>query len=334
MNDRIRQYYFDVNSSLSDFMTLVMTAIAAGVLALVFLVLIAITLSKSYSEETKKELFLGWRKWVLLAFVAIVPIYLGRAALVLATFLIGLFGFYEFAKATGLIRERVISLAVALGAAITAYCVIDNRMDWFLLSAPISMILIMVSTIPQDRPEGYPLRISLSIAGYACFGFSLLHLAYLSNALAYRQLTLFPLLLTGMNHFFTVCGDRLIAGREFLPNTLPRRTYAGVMFSFVFTPLATIGIGRYAFKPSMLDQMETLIPMGFGISFLALLGHIVLGSIRSGAASTSTPASTKLQYFQQLDSFVFVVPAYFYYISYYLGQIGANHPYRILTGNF
>ena len=93
----------------------------------------------------------------------------------------------EYARITGLFRERTISLIVVIGILLLTFSVLDNWYRLYVALFPLSgsACIAMVGLIP-DQPKGYIQRVGLGVLGFALFGSALGNLGNMANDWNYR----------------------------------------------------------------------------------------------------------------------------------------------------
>src|SRR5206468_2768040 len=102
-----------------------------------------------------QELWQRWKSWLWLVLLMLLSILLGAAWVIGAVAVLSLLCFSEFARATGLFREKIICAVVVLGIAGLTFASADNWGRLYFALAPLIVGLVAVVTIPQDRPHGY-----------------------------------------------------------------------------------------------------------------------------------------------------------------------------------
>jgi phosphatidate cytidylyltransferase len=309
-------------------------AIVAAVLILVPIVLILLYRIGRMDHKQYSAVMKTWRSWLWLAPVMYVPILLGAAWLMAAVCLLSLLCYREYARATGLFREKTISLFVVLGILLVTFAVVDHYDRLFFASAALTVALIVIATIPQDRPKGYVQRVALGVLGFLLFGYSFGYIGFLGNDTNYRPIVVLILLGVELNDVFAFCTGKLIAGPKLLPNTSPNKTIAGAVGGLVLTTALVATLGHFVFEGTRLDAPLPLVALGAGISILGQLGDLLISSIKRdvGIKDTGTVIPGHGGLLDRFDSLVLVTPAVFHYISLMLGPLGAGEPQRILTG--
>lgn len=291
------------------------------------------------SRATYAERMLRWKSWIAISACILVPILLGAAWTMALIAVLCLACFTDFARVTGLFRERVICAMVVLGIGLLTFAVLDHFERLFFALAPWTVSLIAAAGIVADRPHRYVQRVALGGFGFLMFGFSLSYLgnianvADLGNGADYRPILLMIFLGVEMNDILVFCINRTLGGPRLLPNTSPDKTVAGALGAlFVTTPLVAV-TGHFVFRGTAVDQGGVLFTLGVLVSGLGQLGELVLASVRRDVGVTSSGAAIPGHggLLDRFDSLILVPPAVYHYLSYQLGPLGADTPARILS---
>lgn len=285
------------------------------------------------SSEKRKELWLRWGSWVGITSVLIGPILLGPLATMLGVMLLSLFCFREYARATGLFRERLLSVAVVVSIFFLTFTIIDNWYFLFLALVPLSTVVIATAGIVADRPKGYIQRVALAVFGYIFFGVSFGHLGYIANEPNYRAILLMILVTVSLNDVFAYIAGHAFGKRKLIPNTSPNKTLEGAIGSIIGSCCLVFVIGRAVFESTALDNPLILLLMGLIISTVGMLGDLLISSIKRDLGlkdiGTTIPGHGGL--LDRFDSLILVAPCIYHLVNYYL-DIGESIPARILSG--
>lgn len=280
------------------------------------------------------EVLVRWRSWLVIAGVLLVPILLGPAWVMIGVCVLSLLCYREFARATGLFREKVISLMVVLGILLLTFAAFDNYSRLFFACAALTVGLIAICTIPQDRPKGYLLRTALGALGFLLFGYCFGYLGFIANNPQYRSTLILLILCVEMNDVFAFCVGKLVGGPKAIPKTSPGKTWSGCIGALVLTTAFTATLAHFVFQGTALDRLDRLLIFGLGLSVLGQFGDLLLSSIKRDVGikdfGNVIPAHGGL--LDRFDSLVLVPPAAFHFLSLHLGAIGADQPQRIFTG--
>lgn len=316
--------------------TIWLIGVLGGLLVVSLILINWLQRTKRVSEKLSRELTLRYRTWLVLVALFFVPWLLGAGWFVLAVAALSLLCYREYARCTGLFREQTISVAVVIGIALVTFATWDNYPRLFFASAALTVGVIMLITIPQDRPQGFIQRTALGVLGFLLFGYSLGYLGYFANHPAYRPVVLLLVLAVELNDVFAFCCGKLIGGRKILPQTSPGKTWAGSLGAVVLTTVFVATLGHWVFRDTPLDDVGGLVILGAGISMLGQFGDLVLSAIKRdiGLKDTGTTLPGHGGLLDRFDSLVLVPPAAFHWMSLYLGPIGEGQWERILTGGF
>jgi phosphatidate cytidylyltransferase len=286
------------------------------------------------SEDTSRELQLRWQSWCWLAPCMIVPVLLGAFWTILAVLLLSLLSYREYARATGAFRERTISIVVVVATLVLNFAALDHFDRLFFACGPLGVALIVMATIPADRPQGFIQRIGLGALGYLLFCFSLGYLSILTNLPDFRPLLLLILTAVSLNDVFAYCCGKLIGGPRLLPATSPKKTVAGALGALVLTTLLVAVLGKWLYAGTPLDDWPRLALLGALISGLGQLGDLTLSSVKRdlGVKDVSRAIPGHGGLLDRFDSLLLVPPAVYHYLSLVLGPLGNETPARILTG--
>lgn len=331
------QRLFDASQAFDHPVTVgVVVTIATGLLAASLLVR-GLKHSGRINDATYRELLDRTRSWYGLSIAMVLPILLGAAWVCGFFLLLSLFCFREYARATGLNASRTAMVSVFVAILLTYFAVVDHWMGLFTTSWALGVGLIAVVGLLPDHPQGYLHRIALAVLGFALFGVSLGHLAYISNDDIFRPILLWLLLCTELNDVFAYLTGKTFGRRKLLPHTSPNKTIAGAVGAVVLTTLLSTCISYYVFRSTTLAQPHHLIVLGLLISILGQCGDLVVSSIKRdlGLKDMSAVIPGHGGFLDRFDSLLFVAPCVFHYINYFKANgVGLDQPARIITGTF
>ena len=304
-------------------------AIALGGIALVLLHRTGVLSEKGY-----RDAFSRWKPWIWLSACLLAPVLLGAAWTIAAVTLLSLACYREFARATGLFRQPLISVAAVLGIVVANFAALDHFDRLFFASAPLTVALIAIITIPADDPRGYVQRVGLGGFGFVMFGYSLAYVGLMTTTRDYRPIVLLMFVGICLNDIFAYCTGKLIGGRKLVPTTSPGKTVAGAVGALVLTTALVSGVGHFVFAGTPLDRWHLLVGLGLLISALGQMGDLMLSSIKRdiGIKDIGAVIPGHGGLLDRFDSLVLVAPAVYHYLSLNLGALGGAEPVRIVTG--
>jgi len=286
------------------------------------------------STRLHQELWLRWKSWLWLSAVMLGPILLGAGWVMLAVAVLSWLCFQEFARATGLFREHSIMLIALIGIVALLFANVDHYDRMFFSLAALTSGVIAVIALPANRPQGYLQRVSLGIAGFLLFGYSLGYLGLMANDSLYRPLLILLLLGVELNDIFAYCTGKMFGKRKLLSNISPGKTVAGSVGAVMLTTTLVFFGGKALFIGTPMAADFALINLGLLISALGQLGDLILSAIKRDIGIKDLGASIAGHggWLDRFDSLVLVPAAAYHYLSYHLGPLGQDQAARILTG--
>ena len=333
MNGPLRDKVFGYRDAFDHPVTVVITIGIIAILTVTPLVILSLSALGRITRPHREELFKRYYTWLVLTPLMIGPVLLGAAWTIAAVLVLSLLCYREYARATGLFRERQISALVVLGIVLVSFASLDHWYGFFVALFPLMVSVIAAFAILPDRPKGYVQRVALGILGFVFFGCALGHLGYFANDRNYRPIVLMLLLCVELNDVFAYIAGKSFGRRKLAPNTSPNKTVGGAVGAMVLTTALAAGLGHYIFRDSRLDHPLQLIGLGMIISVVGQLGDLMLSSIKRdiGVKDTGVTLPGHGGLLDRFDSILLVAPATFHYIGYFVG-VGVDQPVRIITG--
>jgi len=318
---------------LADATTIVLAGAGLGAWLLAAGVIVLCAAAGWVAPALRRELVRRTVSWLALIVVLALPVLAGPGWTALGVGLLGVACYREFARATGLFRERAVSLCVALGIVVTTLAVLESAYPIFVAVVPLGAALIAVASLPSDRPQGYIQRTALGLFAFLLFGPALGHLGYLANAADYRPVILLLLIAVGLNDVFAFVVGKAMGGRKLLPATSPGKTVAGGVGAVVLTTAAVAAMGRLAFAGTPMADWPALAALGVLVSVLGQAGDLMLSAIKRdlGLKDTGALIPGHGGLLDRFDSLLLVAPAAFYLVV-LLGGVAFAPARRWLVG--
>ena len=314
----------------------VTVGIAAGlgtVLAITPLIIQWLAKRGRISQAQHEELRQRYRSWLILVPLLAAPVLLGAAWTIIGTGVLSLLCYQEYARATGLFREKTISLTVVLGILAVTFAALDHWYGFFVALSSLTVTAIAAVAILADQPHGYIQRVGLGVFGFMLFGCGLGHLGYMANDDNYRPIILALLLLVELNDVFAYIVGKSLGRRKLCPNTSPNKTIGGALGALVLTTFLAALLAHYIFAGTPLDQWMWLLLLGLIVSLAGQLGDLMLSSIKRdlGIKDMGALIPGHGGLLDRFDSLLLVAPAVFHYVGFFVG-FGLDQPKRIITG--
>lgn len=309
------------------------TIAIVGVMAIAPGIFVALGRAGKLTAALHKDLWTRYKSWLILAPLMVGPILAGRLWTIAAVGVLGLLCYREFARATGLFRDRTISIIVALGIVLLTFAAADHWYGFFVALPSLTVSLIVIAGLIRDQPKGYVQRVALGIFAFLLFGVCLGHFAYFANDRLGQPLLLAILLCVELNDVFAYCTGKLFGRRKLAPETSPNKTLGGALGALLLTTALFGGITHFIFFGTVLDRLPHLAVLGVLLSLTGQWGDLVLSSIKRDLGlkdmAATIPGHGGL--LDRFDSLLFVGPVLFHYIGYFLG-VALDQPARVFTG--
>jgi phosphatidate cytidylyltransferase len=322
-----------MNDAFAHPVTVGIVAATGAVLLLAALVIGGMTLLGRGTPAFRRDLWLRYGSWLVLLPLMFGPVLLGRAWTIGAVTILALLCLSEFARATGLFREYLTTAVVALGILAVNFAALDNWYRFFVALWPLTTVVLLVATIPLDRPAGYIQRNALAIFAFMLLGVGLGHLGYMANDPGYRPLVLMLLAAIALNDVAAFTWGKLIGGRKLLPNTSPNKTISGAVGALCTTTALVAFLGHLIFAGTAMDHWALLVFLGVLVSVAGQCGDLMLSSIKRDIGIKDMGAALPGHggIMDRFNSLLLVAPAVFHLINYVVG-IGEGQPTRVITG--
>jgi phosphatidate cytidylyltransferase len=333
MNDTTWQRLFGFRHAFDHPMTVVVTLTAVVLLILTPLLILITTRAVKSSAEKQKELWDRYRSWIWLVLCILIPILAGAFWTILAVATLSVLCYREYARITGLFRERTISAIVVIGILLITFAELDNWYRLFVALFPLTVALIAIGGLIPDQPKGYIQRVGLGVLGFALFGSALGSLGYMANAWDYRPVLLLIIFAVELNDIFAYICGHLFGHRKFVPNTSPNKTVGGALGAVILTTPLVAVIAHFIWINTRLDNPICLIGLGIILSVVGQFGDLMLSSIKRdlGLKDTAKLIPGHGGLLDRFDSLILVAPAVFHYVSYFV-DLTAGQPQRIFSG--
>ncbi len=326
----VAQSLFDFSGAFSSFITILVVLVVAGSLAGGRWLIGELSRRGALSVSLEQELLSRWSTWCWLSPAIVVPILLGRIWTIVAVCLLSLLCYREYARTTGLFRNRTISIVVVGGILLVTYASLVDWQRLYWAAAPITVGMLAVVALQSDRPEGYIQRVALGAFGFLLLGHSLGYLGQfanihdLGNGTDFRPIVLTILMGVAVSDVSAYAFGKSIGGPKLMPHTSPNKTIAGALGAWVVTTLLVAFLGHFIFKDTPVDHFSRLIALGALVGGLAQLGDLMLSAIKRdvGVKDTGTILPGHGGFLDRFNSLILVPAAAFHYISAGLEELG------------
>lgn len=276
-----------------------------------------------------------WSPWArFLVGVAIVGLVFfimlaGAGPTIFLVGILSLLTYREYARATGLFREKALSIVIVLGIFSVTLTALDRWYELFQGILPIFLAILATVALLVDRPKGYLQRLALGTLGLALFGSCLGHVSYLANFRGYRPVVVWLLLSSQI--FYLYRGfPRRIEGTVVFQNTCPEMTLERWVTTVFLTALCTGALAWIAFQGTALEEWRHVIILSLIVGIVTPLSELMVAAIRHDLGITKPQAPRLVD---RLSGLILAAPPVFHYLNHYL-DIGSYQNARLWMGEF
>src|SRR5436189_1004673 len=333
MSQITRERLFGFRHAFDHQVTVVLTFAVLTLLLLAPLLIFITTRTAKSTADKRKELWDRYRSWIWLVLLILIPILAGAFWTIAAVATRSFLCYREYARITGLFRERTISLIVVIGILFITFAALDNWYRLFVASFPLTVALIATGGLIPDQPKGYIQRVGLGVLGFALFGSALGNLGYMANDWNYRPILLLIIFAVELNDIFAYICGHLFGHRKFVPNTSPNKTVGGALGALILTTPLVAVIAHFIWENTRLDNPICLNVLGIIISVVGQFGDLMLSAIKRdlGLKDTAKLIPGHGGLLDRFDSLILVAPAVFHYVNYFVG-FAVGQPEHVFSG--
>ncbi len=301
------------------FLTYVMVIV--GLLAVAGLLLGLMTaLGKNVSSVWRT-----YRGWLVMVPLVLGTILLGRTATIVGVTLLAMFGFKEFARATGLYEDWWLTGLVYLAIVVlgVASFVSDPRLDfpgWFglfiTLPAYVAAAILLVPIL-RNRSKGQLQQVALAIVGFLYFGWMFSHLGFLANTNYAYGYILYLVFAVEINDIAAFTCGKLFGKHKLRENISPNKTIEGAIGA-IFVSLLVPWMLWFSFPHF---EPWDLVLVGLIVGIGGQLGDLVISYIKRdiGIKDMGVLIQGHGGILDRIDSMIFVAPIFFHVIRWVHG---------------
>jgi phosphatidate cytidylyltransferase len=296
--------------------------IAAGVLVFAGT---AIVLLKFVLKRNAEHAWHAFRGWLIMIPLILGAVLLGRSATIIFLGLVALGGFTEFARATGLYRDWLITGWVYVGIAGMALVTLvsppgENLLGWYglFMALPVYVVAgILLMPILRDRTKGQLQLIALGIVGFIYVGWMFGHLAFLANGRNAAGWILFLLFSVPLCDVAAFTFGKMFGRDRMRPNISPNKTWQGATGAFL-VGMALPWIFRFSLAGF---GTRELLLAGVIVGIGSQLGDLSISVIKRdiGIKDMGTLIEGHGGVLDRIDSLIYVAPLFFHMTRFFVG---------------
>jgi len=264
----------------------------------------------------------AYRGWLVMVPVTAVALILGRESAIIFFTGVGLLGFREFARATGLDADWFLTGGVYVGilaAGIVALVPDPVRPapGWYdlFMALPVFVIAgLLAIPILRNRVHGQLHALALAIVGFILFGWMFGHIAFLANATHAYAYLLYLLFAVELNDIAAFLAGKLFGRHTLRSNISPKKTWEGSLGALavsVALPWALWFTFPHLRWP---DLLVVGLLVGVGGQFGDLAISVIKRDLGIKDMGATIPGHGGI--LDRIDSLIYVAPLFFHYIRY------------------
>ncbi len=266
-----------------------------------------------------------YRSWLVMIPIVMGTIFLGRVATIIGVTALAIFGFKEFARATGLYDDWWVTGTVYLAlAALGLVSIVSDPQTgepgWYglFMALPVYVVAtILLIPILRNRARGQLRAVSLAILGFVYFGWMFSHLGFLANSRHAYGYLLFLIFAVEINDVAAFTFGKLLGGRKLREEISPNKTVAGSLGA-IGVSLAVPWMLSFSF-----DHFEPLhlVLTGLIVGIGGQLGDLAISFIKRdiGIKDMGALIAGHGGILDRVDSMIFVSPLFFHMVRWFHG---------------
>jgi phosphatidate cytidylyltransferase len=278
----------------------------------------------------KKELGPIWstyRSWLIMAPIALLIVFAGRVPFILGVTLLAIFGFKEFARASGLYRDWWMTGAVYAGIVTVGLASVmphprgeEPGTGWygFFVAVPVFAIaLILLIPILRNRARGELQKMSLSIVGFVYIGWMFGHLGFLANGRNAYGFICYIIFATEVSDVAAFTFGRLFGRHPLRSEISPKKTWEGALGAIAVS-LILPWLLRFSFPffgPWQLILTGLIVGIGGQLGDLSI--SVIKRDIGTKDMGSAIPGHGGI--LDRIDSLIYVAPLFLHMAGYYYG---------------
>ncbi len=265
----------------------------------------------------------AYRGWLVMAPTMLLCLFLGRIASIAFFAFLSLIGFKEFARATGLYRDRWMTGAVYAG--IVTVGILSAVPDpstgargWYglFIAIPVFVVaLLMFIPILRNRATGQLQNLALAILGFVYIGWMFGHLSFMANATNAYGYLFFVLFAVELNDVAAFTFGKLFGRHPLRSNISPKKTWEGSIGALTVSMLLPwlLHFSFPYFRPLHCILTGLIIGIGGQLGDLSIsvikrdVGVKDMGSVIRGHGGI----------LDRIDSLIYAAPLFFHMAGYF-----------------
>lgn len=287
----------------------------------------AIAILKWGLKKNAEHAWRSFRGWLIMIPLIIGAILLGRMATIIFLAIVALVGFTEFARATGLYRDWLVTALVYAGIVGLAIVTLlpppdegTKALGWYgmFMALPVYVVAaILLAPILRDRTKGQLQVVALAMVGFIYVGWMFGHLAFLANGRNAAGHILFLLFAVPLCDVAAFTFGKIFGRHKMRPNISPNKTWEGSFGAFA-VGMALPWIFRFSLQGF---GTRELLLAGVIVGIGSQLGDLSISVIKRdiGIKDMGTLIEGHGGVLDRIDSLIYVAPLFFHMTRFFIG---------------
>jgi phosphatidate cytidylyltransferase len=262
-----------------------------------------------------------YRSWLVMAPLALIVVFAGRVAVIVAVAVLSILALREFARASGLIRDRWLIAILYSGVVALAAASLEERVvaasgssfALFTTAAACVVALILLTPVIHNRARGQLARISLGLVAFVYLGWMFGHLGLLANDSNAFGFICFIVFATEISDIAAFTFGRLFGRHALRSEISPNKTWEGALGAL---GVAMILPWLLRFSFPFFDTTR-LILAGLIVGIGGQLGDLSISVIKRdlGAKDMGSAIPGHGGILDRIDSLIYVAPLFMHMVT-------------------
>ena len=276
---------------------------------------IVLALLQSVFKKQLGDIWKTYRSWLFMAPLAALLIFAGRVSFIVGLTLLALVACKELARASGLDRDRSMSLAVYAGICAMGLASLLANSGLFVATPIFAVMLILLLPILRNRVDGELRRISLGIISFIYLGWMFGHLAFLANAVNAYGYLCYVIFATEVSDVAAFAFGKLFGRHPLRSEISPRKTWEGALGALAIA-MALPWLLRFSFP--FFGKWQ-LVLAGLIVGVGGQLGDLSISLLKRDLDAKDMGASIPGHggILDRIDSLIYVAPLFMQMVAYY-----------------
>jgi len=264
----------------------------------------------------------SYRGWLVMIPIIALSLFAGRVAAICFLAMVALTAFNEYARATGLHRDPIMTFTGMAGIVGMAIATLARDPSTgasgsygLFMAAPVFVsAALMLAAILRNRPEGQLKAISLALFGFLYIGWMFGHVAFLANARNAYGYMLYLLFAVELNDVAAFTCGKLVGSHPLCANLSPWKPREGALGAVLISAAFPLAV-RFALPDfSALECVLAGLIIGVG----GHLGDLSISVIKRDLGVKDMGALIRGHggVLDRIDSLLYAAPLFFHFARY------------------